>query len=104
MESGHIGGYGERAVEAGLVADGWVCRRNTQLPGSTDIEAGKDGRRILVQVKTGMIPNAPPAMSGDEVRNIKSRATKLAREPWLAKVQINSLGQRVGPIRWEYLG
>jgi hypothetical protein len=104
MTPGQIGACGERIVEAVLVAEGWECKRNTQQPGSTDIEAHKESQSFLVQVKTGVYPNNPPLISEDEVRNIRSRATRLGYEAWQANLQISPLGQLVGTIEWIHLG
>ena len=98
-----IGNLGERQTTAALQADGWQCYRNTQQPGSTDIQAQKGNRRILVQVKTGLVPNHAPDMPSDERRNIVSRASRLGYEAWLAQLQINSQGALIGQISWSNL-
>lgn len=102
MTPGDIGAFGERIVTAWLTAKGYQCYRNTQQPGSTDIEA-RGQPSLLVQVKTGLYPNQPPVLSATERGNITSRATRLGYQAWLAQVQINSQGQQVGEIRWEKL-
>jgi Holliday junction resolvase len=104
MESGDSGNVGERIIEAVLKTDGWTCKRNTQLPGSTDIEARKGARAILVQVKTATSPNTPAGLSGEEMRNITARASRLGCEAWLVKVQITRLGRPVGGVHWIHLG
>jgi hypothetical protein len=101
MESGEIGNIGERHVEAVLVKDGWTCNRNTQLPGSTDIEAVKAGRKILVQVKTAVNPAQPADLSEEETRNIKTRAARTNSEAWLAKATITPAGLLMKDIGWR---
>jgi hypothetical protein len=103
MTSAEIGNYGERHATAALQAKGWQCYRNTQQPGSTDIEARSGGRGLLVQVKTGLAPGKAPDLSSDERRNISSRASSLGYEAWSAQLQINAQGQLVGQIQWQKL-
>jgi len=99
-----IGNLGERHATAALQGKGWKCYRNTQQPGSTDIEArGDNNKGLLVQVKTGLAPNPSPDLSAEERRNITARATRLGYEPWLAQLQINAQGQLVGSINWSKL-
>lgn len=66
MTPAEIGSYGERHVTASLQSIGYHCYRNTQQPGSTDIEARGTSKSLLVQVKTGLAPNPVPSLSGDE--------------------------------------
>jgi hypothetical protein len=103
MTSAEIGNYGERHVTAALVALNYKCTRNTQQPGSTDIEARASRANLLVQVKTGLKPNQASSLSADEQRNIVSRAAKLGYEAWLAQLQINDKGELVGRIVWTQL-
>jgi len=98
-----IGNVGERLTTTALRGDGWQCYQNTQQPGSTDIEAHKGNRKILVQVKTGLAPNVAPDLPPGERRNIASRASRLGYEAWLAQLQINGYGALVGPINWSKL-
>lgn len=101
--SAEIGNLGERHATVALQAKGWQCYRNTQQPGSTDIEARGQNKTILVQVKTGLVPNAPPDLPPDERRNITARASRLGYEAWLAQLQINGQGELVGSISWSKL-
>ena len=103
MTPAEIGNYGERHATAALQAKGWQCHRNTQQPGSTDIEARSGNKGLLVQVKTGLSPNTAPAISPDEKRNITSRATSLGFEAWLAQLQIGPQGELIGSIHWTKL-
>jgi hypothetical protein len=108
MTAAEIGSIGERHATAALQAQGWSCYRNTQLPGSTDIEATTtDGRgtvikRLLVQVKTAVTPNAPADLTADDKRAIISRANRNNAEAWLAQVKIDSSGGSLG-IAWTRL-
>ena len=103
MKPAEIGNYGERLVENFLRAEGYRCERNTQLPGSTDIEAYKGEEILLIQVKTALFPNKPDDLSSDERRNLSSRASKIGAKPGLAQLQINEQGKLVGKIRWKKL-
>jgi hypothetical protein len=97
-----IGSIGEGHVTAWLQSRGYSCYRNTQLPGSTDIEAnGQVG--LLVQVKTAVYPLPPAELSNEEQRNIVARANRSGRQAWLARVNINNVGSLVGQINWKRL-
>lgn len=103
MTPAEIGNLGEHHATAWLQAKGYTCHRNTQLPGSTDIEARGSTKNLLVQVKTGLSPSAAPDLPSDERRNIVSRAIRLGCEAWLAQLQINGRGEQVGEISWSKL-
>ena len=70
---------------------GYQTNVDTRLPGSTDIEAIQNGRKILVQVKAAVLPSAPAPLSSEEERNIRHRATYIGGEPWEAKVQLDAI-------------
>ena len=100
--STEIGHTGERYVVEWLKANRWVVDKwDTQAPGSTDIEAHSGSKKILVQVKSAVSPNEPQDPSGEETRNIKSRATKLNAEAWWAKVTLNSNLSLKSEIKWK---
>ena len=103
MTPAEIGNHGERHATAWLQAKGYRCYRNTQQPGSTDIEARSGSSNLLVQVKTGLVPGKAPDLSPDERRNISSRASNLGYEAWSAQLQINAQGHLVGEIQWQKL-
>ena len=98
-----IGQVGERIVAHELATKGYRTNIDTKAPGSTDIEARGTNAGLLVQVKTATSPNSPPAISGDEERNIKSRAIRLGFEAWEAKVQVDARLNLVGAIGWRKL-
>ena len=100
LSTSQIGTIGENHAARWLVARGYKTNVNTKLPGSTDIEA--DGQeKILVQVKTAVHPMQPSMPSSDEIRNIKSRATKLGRTAYVALVLIDGQGNLIGDITWS---
>jgi Holliday junction resolvase-like predicted endonuclease len=85
-----IGQAGEAAAVAALKEKGWtITNWNTQAPGSTDIEASSGSKKLLVQVKSSVALDSPAALSGDEERNIKSRATRIGAEAHEARVTLN---------------
>ena len=65
-----------------------ITNHDTKGAGSTDIEAENNTSKVLVQVKPGVAPNEPADLSPDELRNIKARATKLKRDAYCCKVQL----------------
>ena len=98
-----IGEAGERIVVNALKKDRWIVNWNTKGPGATDIEAQKDLRKILIQVKTAIYPNKPAELSNDERGRIMSRAKSLGAEAWEAKVVLDSSLRQVGEIFWSRL-
>lgn len=103
MTSQEIGTAGEQIVGSWLKQNGYSVIVNTNLPGSTDIEANGTKVNLLVQVKTAEHPNEPQMPSSDEIRNIKSRASNTSRQAWIAQVKIDSTGQLMGNIIWTNL-
>jgi len=104
MTSAEIGNYGERYVTNWLEAQGYLCHRNTQLPGSTDIETAEDQTpSLLVQVKTAVAPSSPAWLSDEGKKAIVARANRSQKQAWLAQVSINAYGQQVGEIKWTRL-
>lgn len=102
MTSAEIGNIGERHVTAWLQSKGYRCHRNTELPGSTDIEA--DGpARLVVQVKTAVYPNSPANLNDDEQRGIAARANRNQRQAWLAQLVIRDEGTVIGNVFWTRL-
>ena len=97
-----IGRAGEWHAVNWLKSNGYAIDRwDTQSPGSTDIEA-HGAERVLVQVKSAIYPNEPAYLSSDEVRNIKSRATRIGANPYFAKVSLNqdlSLRKKIEWVR-----
>lgn len=103
MTAAEVGAIGEKYVTAWLGSKGYSCYRNTQLPGSTDIEANGSPNKLLVQVKTAVFPNSAASLSADEQKNIVARANQNVREAWLAQLEINADGAQRGEIRWSKL-
>jgi hypothetical protein len=100
LTSADIGNLGERYAENALQGQGWTCNRNTQLPGSTDIEAVSGTNRLLVQVKTAIFPNVAAVLSSDEQNSIVARAARTNCPAYLAQVQIDEYGRLHGEISW----
>ncbi len=98
-----VGQAGENHVARWLQSQGFTVRQNTQLPGSTDIEAANSAKRLLVQVKSAVYPGAPATLSSDEVRNITSRAARIGAEAWVAQVVLNQQLQVQGQMAWTKL-
>lgn len=103
LTAAEIGYYGELHATAYLRANGFACHRNTQQPGSTDIDATGPYRSLYVQVKTAVYPNSPASLSSDEKNGIIARAIRNKREAWLAQVTIGDSGNLIGEIIWKQL-
>ena len=101
-----IGLAGEQEAESHLQRQGFRTKRYTKLPGSTDIEAIDGiGRKLLCQVKTAQAPYLPSNPSTDEIKNIKSRASKIGATACVAKVQLAEIYHAIGgaTVRFEKL-
>jgi hypothetical protein len=98
-----IGNVGESLAAPALMDMGYQTNVDTRLPGSTDIEAIQNGRKLLVQVTATVWPSTPSSLSSEEENNIKSRATRLGCEPWEARVQLDTSLRVVGNIEWHNL-
>ena len=104
MHGSHdIGLAGEKAAAEQLEEKNWrITRWDTTSPGATDIEAQSGAKKVLVQVKSAVVPNEPASLSVAEERNIKSRATGIGAEAWEARVQLDELLSLVA-IKWRKL-
>src|SRR5258708_1402210 len=103
LTAAQIGNIGEIYVTRWLQGMNYACHQNTQLPGSTDIEATGVVNKLLVQVKTAVYPNSPAFLSAEEKKAIVARAKRPRRQAWLAQLQINNQGGLVGDIAWAKL-
>jgi hypothetical protein len=103
LTAAQIGNIGEVYTTRWLQGHGYACHQNTQLPGSTDIEATGALNKLLVQVKTAVYPNSPVSLTAEQKKAIVTRANRLGRQAWLAQLQINSQGGLVGDIAWAKL-
>lgn len=103
LTAAQIGKIGEIYVTRWLQGNNYVCRQNTQLPGSTDIEATGIANKLLVQVKTAVYPSSPASLSAEEKKAIVARANRDGRQAWSAQLQINNNGDMIGDIVWAKL-
>ena len=99
-----IGRAGEAAVVSKISANGYtVTKWDTKAPGSTDIEAVGGAMKLLIQVKTSVAPGVPDSLSSDELRDIKSRATKIGALAYEANVTLREADLAVADIAWRKL-
>lgn len=104
MTSVEIGKIGEKYVVDWLKSKRYIIVKwDTRAPGSTDIEAKHSTAHILVQVKTAVEPNKPADLSSQEIRNLKSRASKIGAIAFQAKVQLDKKRLLKGEIAWAKL-
>ena len=98
-----VGNMGELHAVAWLEVNGFtVTKHDTKAPGKVDIEAERDDGAILVQVKSSISSEVPADPSSDEIKAIKSRATKTERTAWIAKVTLKMDGS-LRRISWSKL-
>jgi hypothetical protein len=103
LTAAQIGNIGEVYTTRWLEGKGYACYQNTQLPGSTDIEATGTVYKLLVQVKTAVYPNSAASLDAEEKKAIVARANRSQRQAWLAQLQINYKGDLIGDIAWTKL-
>ena len=103
-DSAVIGRAGERAVVDWLTSKGFSIQEwDTAAPGATDIDASSGTKRLLVQVKSAVMPSSPVCLSQPEILAIRSRAGMLQAEAWSAPppLEANQLG--IIAIKWHQL-
>ncbi len=83
-----IGLLGEEAVIRKLRKSGWRIPEYNPSYGKTDVFAKKGSRKWLIQVKTST-NKGNRKLSSNELRALKSRATKIGAVPVLAYVNIS---------------
>jgi len=100
--SQEVGRAGEAHVVEQLQGRRFTIRTwDTESPSAADIEAMGGRRHVLVQVRTGMSPDAPGSLSAEEAAAIKTRATTIGAEPWQARVTMNPDLTLSGKIAWR---
>jgi len=93
----------EQIVADWLSAKGYFTNFATRPPGSTGIEAIGRDRKLLVLVKSSVVPYAPAKMSREEEENIRVRAAALGYQPWEATVLLDAQLELVIEIQWREL-
>src|SRR5260370_7255839 len=90
LTAAQIGNIGEIYVTRWLQGMNYACHQNTQLPGSTDIEATGVVNKLLVQVKTAVYPNSPAFLSSEAKKAIVACPYPLGPLTSLATFHINN--------------
>jgi hypothetical protein len=93
----------EQIVVEWLSEKGYFTNVATRLPGSTEIEAIGRDRKLLVLVKSSLLPYAPATMTGEEEGKIRARAAGLAYQPWEARVLLDTQLELAIEIQWRAL-
>ena len=94
----------EKIIRSGLKSLGYFKIIIDELnENSLKILADGDFRSILLEVKISRMPNEPKSLSRNEINQIKEIATYYRREPWFAKVKIDSEGNLAESIEWTNL-
>jgi hypothetical protein len=99
-----IGHEGEKYVEQYLKNHSFTnVNRDIWQYGESNIKADSFGEKILVQVKTSILPSEPAEITSEEKIKIISRAASTKRKPYAAYVKIDSIKRLLESIRWEKL-
>ena len=98
-----IGQFGKKHVEGWLHISGYTMGAVNELPGMLEIEADHPTAKMLVHLKTALMPTAPKNFSPEEVQNLKARAVAGGRKPYAAKIRIDPAGRLVGGVQWQNL-
>jgi hypothetical protein len=83
-----------------LERQGFAWKQNQRVPGSTDLQATKGSEGRLVQVRAAVHPRTPPGLGHEETAQIKSRASQLGCDPWLAQITLNPSRTAAETITW----
>jgi hypothetical protein len=92
--------FGRAISTIDLQRQGFAWKQKMSIPGSTDIEFTRGSGGRLVQVRTAVYPREPLGLSEDETQGIKSRASQIGYEPWLAQITLKTIGSAAKPIIW----
>jgi hypothetical protein len=98
-----VGSIGVRIVAQWLSKQGYRTRMNFVLSSATDIEAVDQNTKMLIQVRTAVLPAEPVSLTPKEVALFQSRAWDKCFEPWEAKIQLDAANALVGQIMWKKL-
>ena len=99
-----LGRFGQKHVGSWLHVSGYVVKQVNELPGLTEIEADHPTSKMLVHVRTSLMPAAPKDLSPEEFNNLKSRALEAGRKPYAAKVRVDHKGRLIGGVKWQNVG
>ena len=94
---------GERIVAEWLSDKGYFTNFATRPSDSTEIGAIGRDRKLLVLVKSSIVPYAPAKMTGEEEENIRVKAAALGYQPWEATVLLDAQLELVIEIQWREL-
>ena len=95
--------FGKKHVEGWLHLSGYTLMVANELPGILEIEADHPTAKMLVHLKTALMPAAPKNFSPEELQNLKTRAAAAGRKPYAAKVRVDPAGRLVGGVQWQNL-
>jgi hypothetical protein len=98
-----VGSIGVRIVAQWLSRQGFRTRMNFVLSSTTDIEAVDQNTKMLIQVRTAVLPAEPVPLTAKEVALFQSRAWDKNFEPWEAMIQLDSNNAIIGQIMWRKL-
>lgn len=98
-----IGRIGEQIVAQELKEKGYQTNVDTKQAGATDIEAEAPTNKLLVQVRTAVLPSLPASLSALEGTELKARASQLGLQAWEAKVQLDFTLKQIGKIQWRQI-
>jgi hypothetical protein len=77
---------GENVVMGWLKHHGWKKVRSIK----NEIEAEKDDKRILLQVRSSIYPIDPGFLTAEEIADIKEHALKKGAMPHFARIWLNN--------------
>ena len=95
--------FGQKHIGSWLQVSGYVVQQVTELLGLTEIEADHGNSKMLVHVRTSLVPVAPKDLSPEECRNLKSRALERGRKPYAVKLRVDYKGNIAGTMKWQQL-
>ncbi len=98
-----VGSIGVRIVAQWLSKQGYRTRMNFVLSSTTDIEAVDQNTRMLIQVRTAILPAEPVSLTPQEISLFQTRAWDKNFEPWEAKIQLDASRALIGQIMWKKL-
>jgi hypothetical protein len=98
-----IGTKGEHIVSHWLTEKGYRTHLIAKGPDVTGIEAQGHVGKLLIQVRSAVLPDLPKSLSNYDEHRVKSQASELGYIPWEAKVQLDDDLRIIGKIKWRKL-
>ncbi len=91
---------GRKCAATWLGKCGYIANLDAATPHETDVEADHPSVKILVYVKTTVLPASPKGLTVEESKAFKARAAQAGRRAYAAGVILDAGGNLVHDVHW----